>query len=645
MKLEFIRLENFRQYYGQQEAEFSTQDELNVTVFHGLNGTGKTSLFSAINWCLYGEGIEGIGELTSKAALSETPDGEPVKTSVSVMFRYEASRYLAQRSIETIKSGRVTRTIGSPTFTLTRITASGDARPEPNPSLVMNSILPENVRPYFFFDGEKMDDLTRADNSEVEYAVRNVMRLPALERAQQHLEKVAGELRSELRKQGSPEVERLIEQEERLRTERDSKSKRREELREEVRLGKQQVSDLEARLREKEGAKALQNQRDQLQNNLERLENNLGSQLKSIQEVMNRSYISRLGGAAVNALRILDEKRERGEIPSGIREQFVKDLLEKMQCICGRPFSEHDDTYNTLQSLLRRTSAGELENEVLKLAGTLRVMSDTTNRQTQELSRLKNVYDNTEAMIEQMYKELEEIKHQLSQMPEEDIAGLERQRGKFQHSIEVNIAELRSIEDNIKNIDTQIEEVRQQKRAAEAKEQKLRLLTRKEQIAQDAADAVARIKEEFFEYTRREIEAATKEVFGRLAWKQDHFQDVNLDRDFRMEVIDRWGMPTRKELSAGERQILSLAFICAMSKVAGEDAPLVMDTPFGRLSGNHLSTVAENLPELTSQLVLFVTDREWDEASKTSLEPRAGAQFELRFDDHTGCTEIAEVEW
>lgn len=645
MRLEYIQLENFRQYYGQQEAEFSAQDDLNVTVFHGLNGSGKTSLFSAINWCLYSAGVEGIGELANKRALADLPDNGVLNTSVSVTFRHKAQRYIAKRVMQTTKAGRTTRVNGSTTFTLTRISASGDAQQEPNPSLVMNAILPENVRPYFFFDGEKMDDLTRADNSEVQNAVRNVMRLPALERAQSHLEAVAAELRSELRKQGSPEIDRLIQKEEELRSEREATARRRDELREEISLGKQQVSDLEARLRDKEGAKGLQNQRDQVQKSLERLETQQGVQLKGIQEIMNRAYLSLLGDAADKALRILDEKRERGEIPSGIREQFVKDLLEQTLCICGRPFAEHDEVYQRLQSLLRRTSATELENEVLKLAGTLRAMTTITTQQTTDIARQKGNYDRTEIAIEQTYKELEEIRHQLSQMPEEDIAGLERQRGKIQRSIETNIADLQSREDRIKAIDAEIEGLKQQKRAAEAKEQKLRLLTRKEQIAQDAADAVARIKEQFFEYARSQIEVETKQVFGHLAWKQDHFQDVSLASDFRLEVIDRWGTPTRKELSAGERQILSLAFICAMSHVAGEDAPLVMDTPFGRLSGNHLSAVAENLPNLTSQLVLFVTDREWDAASRTNLEPRAGAQYELRFDNQTGCTEIVEVEW
>ena len=89
MKLEFARLVNYRQFYGQQDIGFSTYKDLNVTVFHGDNGAGKSSFFSAINWCLYGEGIEDIGEIISKRAIKEAPIGEEVTTSVQISFIHQ----------------------------------------------------------------------------------------------------------------------------------------------------------------------------------------------------------------------------------------------------------------------------------------------------------------------------------------------------------------------------------------------------------------------------------------------------------------------------------------------------------------------------------------------------------------------------
>lgn len=643
MKLEYIRIRNFRQFFGDQEAEFSTLSDLNVTVFHGLNGAGKTSLFSAVNWCLYEQGVEEIGELASKEALARTPDGDKVETSVSISFIHQHRRYLAKRTLHSVRNGTKTKSLGDPEFSLARILPSGDWVSEPDPNVRMNQILPENVRSYFFFDGEKMDDLTKA-NQEVASAVRNVMRLPALERAQEHLDTIAREYRSDLRRQGSPEIERLIEQEDTLRTEKADIQKRREEVRDELSRAEDHIIELQARLHDKEGARQLQVQRDQTQEYHQRQQKLLDDKLQDIQLLVNRSYVALLPDAVEKALRLLDEKREKGEIPSGIREQFIEDLLQKGLCVCGRPFAEHDDAHHALTAMLRKASSGELESLVLRLAGNLRAMSNTARNQTQNLQRLMRERAEIEEIIDTLRSTLDEIRHKLSRMPGEDIAGLEKQLGKFQRDRDNYLGQIGSMEERLRRIDSEIESVRRKKDEAEAKERKLRLLTYKESLAQRAADAIARIKDEFFEYSRAEIEKATKEVFSTLAWKQEHFQDIQLDRSFRLEVIDRWGLPTRQELSAGERQILSLSFICAMAKVSGEDAPLVMDTPFGRLSGNHLSAVAENLPELTSQLVLFVTDREWDQASRTKLEPRAGAQYELQFNQKTGCTEIVEKD-
>ena len=116
-----------------------------------------------------------------------------------------------------------------------------------------------------------------------------------------------------------------------------------------------------------------------------------------------------------------------------------------------------------------------------------------------------------------------------------------------------------------------------------------------------------------------------------------------LDENFNLEVIDRYDTPSRSEFSAGERQILSLSFITAMSRISDGKAPLVMDTPFGRLSSQHRNNITEHLPDLSEQLVLFVTDEELRGQARQNLEARIGAEYRLHFDHDTSCTKIVEV--
>ncbi len=148
----------------------------------------------------------------------------------------------------------------------------------------------------------------------------------------------------------------------------------------------------------------------------------------------------------------------------------------------------------------------------------------------------------------------------------------------------------------------------------------------------------------FADDMREKIKIKTKEIFRSLVWKESHFQDIELGSDYNLEVIDRYGLPARPELSAGERQVLSLSFITAMSRVSEEEAPLVMDTPFGRLSSQHRNSITEYLPKLADQLVLFVTDEELRDQARENLVPRIGAEYNLLFDPRFSCTTIEEMK-
>ena len=66
MLLKSIKLENFRQFVDEQ-IDFSTDPDQNVTLIIGENGTGKTTFAQAFFWCLYGE-----TSFTDKVLLNRT---------------------------------------------------------------------------------------------------------------------------------------------------------------------------------------------------------------------------------------------------------------------------------------------------------------------------------------------------------------------------------------------------------------------------------------------------------------------------------------------------------------------------------------------------------------------------------------------
>jgi len=77
MILKSIEMDNFRVFYGTQRIELN--DDLNIIV--GANGTGKTSIIEAVNWCLY--------EISRSSILNFKVAEEGGEKSVSVKCEFE----------------------------------------------------------------------------------------------------------------------------------------------------------------------------------------------------------------------------------------------------------------------------------------------------------------------------------------------------------------------------------------------------------------------------------------------------------------------------------------------------------------------------------------------------------------------------
>lgn len=645
MKLEKLVVENFRQYYGKQRIEFAMGGEKPVTIIEGVNGVGKTSLFTALNWCLYEEGVNNIGELISKEAISNTNIGESVHAAVELSFLHNGVRYSLRRTLQGTKqtdSNIIADT--SSKLVMMRWRPDGEIDPIHDPVPTINSILPSNVRTYFLFDGEKIDNFAKPEAAkEVKKAVFLVLKLEVLESAKRHLETAAQEYRRELKSISTGASRELVIKEEALRSEQNKANNRRAELTEEIESARRKISDIDQRLREQQTAQGLLQERDDLEVNLKQRQGELDDIILRIRNATTSSYAVGAQSAITKALQILDGKRKRGEIPSSIRKQFVQDLLERMTCICGRSFADDSPEHKRLAALAESSLSSSFEEMVLDTSNQLNVFSERIDRNLSDLDTLMKDRAKLVDIITVLWAKHRNVGAQLKGSPSEGISQLEKQRQDFLADIDSNNMEIGSIDSRLNELSKEISELVSERAKAEKKEAREKLLSDKLWLAQRAADAISKVYETFANEVRLRIEAKTKEIFKKLVWKDSHFQDVRVTPEFNLEVIDRWNTLARPELSAGERQVLSLSFITAMSRISEEEAPLIMDTPFGRLSSKPRNNITEHLPNLADQLVLFVTDEELRGEARENLEPRIGAEYRLEFDPRTSCTQIIEV--
>ena len=314
-----------------------------------------------------------------------------------------------------------------------RTGADGQSSRVPNPIGTINTILPSNARTYFFFDGEKIDNFARPEAAkEVKEAIYLILNLEILDRAKRHLETAAKNYRSELKLYSNDELSGLIKNNEKARTERENAEKRQAKIEEEIASAQRKIEDINVRLRKMENAKTLQQRRDELKKSLQQCRAELKKAIDQIRDWASGGYFVTAYPAIEKALHILDVKRKRGEIPSSIRESFIKDLIEQMKCICGRSVMDGSPEHSQLLVLLKSQLPGTLEDNVIDTYADLQPFKERVERRQQDLDRARQQRSN---LIEEIYlheAELDDIQRQLKGSPLEEVSKLEAQRADFQ---------------------------------------------------------------------------------------------------------------------------------------------------------------------------------------------------------------------
>ncbi|HEY9635159.1 MAG TPA: DNA sulfur modification protein DndD [Coleofasciculaceae cyanobacterium] len=109
------------------------------------------------------------------------------------------------------------------------------------------------------------------------------------------------------------------------------------------------------------------------------------------------------------------------------------------------------------------------------------------------------------------------------------------------------------------------------------------------------------------------LEIEVTECFRYLLHKSDLVHRVAIDTNtFSLSMYDLQGQLVPKHrLSAGEKQLLAIAFLWGLARVSGRSLPVAIDTPLGRLDSSHRTNLVERyFPTASHQVILLSTDTE-----------------------------------
>lgn len=110
----------------------------------------------------------------------------------------------------------------------------------------------------------------------------------------------------------------------------------------------------------------------------------------------------------------------------------------------------------------------------------------------------------------------------------------------------------------------------------------------------------------------KELATAMTAVYRQLAHK-DQISKIEIKDDGSTIILGKSGKEITFDRSAGENQIFATALIAGLAKVSGVKAPMVVDTPLGRLDSRHRENILKFWTEdKPRQVILLSQDKEID---------------------------------
>ncbi|CAB3752438.1 hypothetical protein LMG29542_01749 [Paraburkholderia humisilvae] len=122
-------------------------------------------------------------------------------------------------------------------------------------------------------------------------------------------------------------------------------------------------------------------------------------------------------------------------------------------------------------------------------------------------------------------------------------------------------------------------------------------------------------------------------VYKQLAHK-DQVAKIVIDNAGATRILGKTGQEIVFDRSAGENQIFATALIAGLAEVSGVKAPMVVDTPLGRLDSKHRENIFRFWTGNSSrQVILLSQDKEIDAGFYKGIKDNVAETFLLEHVD------------
>jgi DNA sulfur modification protein DndD len=650
VQLTELVLHNVGAYQGRQVIDLTTTAGKPVILIGGLNGCGKTTLLDALQLVLYGNrarlsnrGSQAYEDfLRATISRSVKPEeGASISLTLDVDNEGEPHRYRIVRAWASVGK-RIKESLD--------VSLDGDwnAALSSNWSDHIEDLLPLEIAGLFFFDGEKIEALADPERAAtvVQTAVHSLLGISTLEQLRTDLLALQ---RRQLPASGDTALDQhladLLEQHARVQETIGAVTERR--TRAQVELADGQAAAEKASQAFARDGGDLYERRTALAT--ERA--SVASQLQS-----TRSQLRTLAEGALPLALVLPQIHE--VIEQAAREDEAKRATQTVSLLRDRD----EWILSLLPKPARNTLVTSLQDDRANRTAAAEVtayLNLTSDDQASVLAIPMSVRGHQEtarvllSVAAECAERLDQLDSQLAGVPADDVvrqaqANLELAKGhvaRIEGQLVVLDEDLDRLRSDLEMLEVQLAKVEAERlRTAVADDDVKRILDHSERVR----ETLVGLREKLIKRHISKIEIATLESFRRLMRKEGLVADLRINpTTYAITLASSSGheiSPSR--LSAGERQLLAVALLWGLARVAGNRLPTVIDTPLGRLDSHHRKHLVDRyFPSASGQVILLSTDEEIDEELFDRLSPAIAQTYVLEHDDESQNTVIQPGYW
>ena len=645
MRITRLLIKNFGPFYKEHEIEF-TRDGFGIHVFRGDNGQGKTSLQRAILWGLYGKVLDRNNkEIAASSLLNRTAALESdFSFSVSIHFNHDNRVWCITRKTEAGANKDISFVRNMQLF------ITQDSVPQENPQHIIERMLPAEVSRFFFFDGEMLRDYEELLDQEssnmklLRNSIERILGIPFLRIARNDLNQISKETEVDqgrlLKRLGGTTYEQLADDRQVIFDNIGRIEKSIKELDTQITLNEQQTADRKRRQADIRSVQIYATERNNIDQQIKSLESKKETQdlkLKDLNEKLYKTILLPIAKNVVTQLEIkhkaVMDKYDR-KLQLEEKAKSFRHAIEQGKCeFCDTTIQ--GDKRQQLQQQLDETNeeikaVTEIPQPNLEFAQyktvlqsllTAPLKQDMYSAITTELHNISYDKAKLQARWDELSQRLKDVDEEEPFRIETEIRILIEEHGRL-------LQEKSHLTDNLAEDYSRKSDLDQ--RMARIDEDELKLLTDRIQNCKTIAELFEKSIGTYTEGRRKEVEAQATEIFKQIRSKED-FTRLIINDNFGLSILTKSGTILDKSewRSAGEEQVVALALIGALNKCSKTIAPVLMDTPFGRLDNKHVGKVLKYLPTMSEQVVLLVTDREFSKADELLLQGKIVSDFTI----------------